>query len=168
MREDLSYIAWIVGGVIVAYVSLQFFWRAKGSYTVWRAGPRPLFGLRHRLWRDPGEVERLDMTSGPGGASQTPVAPFTFIEEHSDGTQPCISVGDANGRRWRVKWGHEVQPETFAVRLAWACGYFAEITHYVAWGTIEGAAALSRAAACVNQEGRVADARVELDDPDVE
>jgi hypothetical protein len=168
MREVLSYIAWIAGGVIVAYVSLQFFWRAKGSYTVWRAGPRPLFGLRHRLWRDPGEVERLDMTSGPGGAAQTPLAPFTFIEENSDGTQPCISVRDANGRRWRVKWGHEVQPETFAVRLAWACGYFAEVTHYVAWGTIEGAAALTRAAACVHQDGRFADARFELDDPEVE
>jgi hypothetical protein len=168
MHEVLSYIAWIVGGVIVAYVSLQFFWRAKGSYKVWRAGPRPLFGLRHRLWRDPGEVERLDMTSGPGGPSHKPVAPFTFIEEHSDGSQPCISVRDANGRRWRAKWGHEVQPETFAVRLAWACGYFAEVTHYVASGAIEGAGALTRAAACVNQEGRFADARFELDDPDVE
>ena len=79
------------------------------------------------------------MTSGPGGPSQAPVAPYRFIEEHANGSQPCVSVHDANGRRWRVKWGHEVQPETLAVRLAWACGYFAEVTHFVASGTIEGA-----------------------------
>jgi hypothetical protein len=168
MDEILSYAAWGVAGIAIAYVALRFFWHAKGSYKVWRAGPRPLFGLRHRLWRDPGAVERLDMTSGPGGPSQRPVAPFVFVREHADGSQPCISVRDANGRRWRVKWGHEVQPETFAVRLAWACGYFAEITHYVAEGTIAGAGVLTRAAACVDREGRFANARFELDDPDVE
>jgi hypothetical protein len=168
MTEVFSYVAWVVAGIVVAYLSLQFFWRAKGSYKVWRAGPPPLFGVRHRLWKDPGEVERLDMTSGPGGPAQKPIAPFTFIEEHSGGSQPCLSVRDANGRRWRVKWGHEVQPETFAVRLAWACGYFAEITHYVGSGTIAGAGVLTRAAGCLDQEGRFADARFELDDPDVE
>jgi hypothetical protein len=168
MNEVVSYIGWVVAGVIIAYVSLQCFWRAKGSYKVWRAGPPPLFGVRHRLWRDPGDVERLDMTSGPGGPSQKPIAPFTFIEEHSGGSQPCLSVRDANGRRWRVKWGHEVQPETFAVRLAWACGYFAEITHYIGSGTIADAGVLTRTAACIDQEGRFADARFELDDPAVE
>ena len=168
MSEVLSYIAWIAAGVIAAYFLLQFFWRAKGSYKVWRAGPRPLFGVRHRLWKDPGDVPRLDMTSGPGGPSQKPLAPFTFIEEHSGGSQPCLSVRDANGRRWRVKWGHEVQPETFAVRLAWACGYFAEITHYVAAGTIAGIGVLTRTAGCVDLAGRFADARFELDDPEVE
>ena len=61
-----------------------------------------------------------------------------------------------------------MQPETFAVRLAWACGYFAEITHFVASGTIEGAGALSRAAPCLDQEGCFVDARFELDDPEVE
>ena len=168
MYEVLSYTAWCTAGVVAGYLGLQFFWRAKGSYKLWRAGPRPLFGLRHRLWRDPGEVERLDTTSGPGGPSLKPIAPFTFIEEHLLGSQPCLSVRDANGRRWRVKWGHEVQPETFAVRLAWACGYFAEITHYVASGTIARTGVLTRTAGCVNIAGRFADARFELDDPDVE
>ena len=168
MNDVLIYTAWSLAGIAVAYFALQSFWRAKGSYKVWRAGPRPLLGVRHRLWRDPGEVERLDMTGGPGGPSQAPVAPYRFIEEHSSGSQPCISVHDANGRRWRVKWGHEVQPETLAVRLAWACGYFAEITHYVASGTIEGAGPLSRAASCLDKGGCFVDARFELDDPDVE
>ena len=168
MGEVFSYTLWIAGGIVVAYIALLSFWRAKGSYRVWKAGPRPLLGVRHRLWRDPGAVPGLDMTAGPGGRAQAPVAPFRFIEEHSSGTQPTISVSDANGRRWRAKWGHEVQPETFAVRLAWACGYFAEITHYVARGTIEGAGTLTRAKACVDEHGGFVDARFELDDPDVE
>lgn len=168
MSEVLSYTAWTVAGVVVVYVALLFFWRAKGSYRVWRAGPRPLFGVRHRLWRDPGDVEHLDLAAGPGGRSQAPAAPFQFLEEHASGSQPSLSVRDANGRRWRVKWGHEAQPETFAVRLAWACGYFAEVTHYLASGTIDGAAALGRAASCLDKDGRFTDGRFELDDPGVE
>ena len=168
MPDLLVYTAWSLAATFVAYFTLQLFWRAKGSYKVWRAGPRPLFGVRHRLWRDPGDVERLDMTAGPGGPSQAPAPPYRFLEEHASGSQPCLSVRDANGRRWRVKWGHEAQPETFAVRLAWACGYFAEVTHYLASGTIEGAGTLARAASCLDAGGRFADARFELDDPDVE
>lgn len=168
MSDVLSYTAWTIGGVVVVYFTLLIYWRAKGSYKVWRAGPRALFGVRHRLWRDPGEVARLDMTAGPGGPSQAPVGPFEFIAEHSTGTQPCVSVHDGNGRRWRIKWGHEVQPETLAVRLAWACGYFAEVTHFVASGTIDGAGTLSRVASCLDQKGCFVDARFELDDPLVE
>jgi len=163
----LSYIGWIVGVVGAAVVAQRVLWRAVGVYKVRKAGPRPLFGVRHRLWRDPGAVETLDLEAGPGGRDYLPAPPFQFIEEHSTGTQPCVSVRDARGRRWRVKWGHEVPCETFAVRLAWACGYYAEITHRIASGTIEGCATLSRAAHCVGEGGAFADARFELDDPDV-
>jgi len=165
--EVLSYIAYGAAGVVAAVIALRVFWRTLGYYKVRKAGPRPLFGVRHRLWRDPGGIEALDMTAGPGGADQAPVPPFRFIEEHSAGSQPCVSVHDGNGRRWRVKWGPEVPCETFAVRLAWACGYFAEITHLVAAGRIEGAAALTRAAPCLSDDGTFADARFELDDPQV-
>jgi len=165
--QTLSYIAYAAAAVVVVFVGLHVFWRAVGYYKVRKAGPRPLFGVRHRLWRDPGDVPRLDLHFGPGGSEQAPVAPFRFIEEQGAGTQPCVSVHDANGRRWRVKWGHEVPCETFAVRLAWACGYFAEVTHLVRAGTIEGCGALTRAASCVNAEGAFADGRFELDDPDV-
>jgi hypothetical protein len=168
VRDVLFYTAWSIAGVLLAYAALQLFWRAKGTYRVWKAGPRPLLGARHRLWRDPGQVERLDMRSGPGGPSLVPVPPFPYLEEHASGSQPTVSARDGHGRRWRVKWGHEVQPETFAVRLAWACGYFAEITHLVASGTIEGAGTLSRAASCLDAKGRFTNARFELDDPDVE
>src|SRR3954467_8240191 len=168
MREVLSYTAWVIGGIVVAYVALRLFWRAVGYYKVRKAGPRPLFGVRHRLWRDPGVVEALDIDGGPGGREQAPKAPFQFIEEHSSGSQPCVSVRDANGRRWRVKWGSEVRCETFAVRLAWACGYYAEITHFVPSGTIEGVGPLTRATDWGDEAGRFVEARFELDDPAVE
>jgi hypothetical protein len=165
--EVLSYIGYIAAGVVGAFVALRLFWRTLGYYKVKKAGPRPLFGVRHRLWRDPGDIEALDMVAGPGGPAQMPRAPYRFIEEHSAGSQPCVSVRDANGRRWRVKWGPEVPCETFAVRLAWACGYFAEITHRVESGCIEDATGLSRAAPCVDDRGAFTDARFELDDPEV-
>ena len=166
--DVLTIAAWIAAGIVAAFIGLHLFWRAKGLYKVRKAGPRPLFGVRHRLWRDPGDIPRLDMTAGPGGPGQAPKAPFRFIEEHGTGSQPCVSVHDANGRRWRVKWGPEVRSETFAVRLAWACGYFAEITHFVPAGTIEGVVGtLSRAASCLDADGCFVDARFELDDPDV-
>ncbi|HET7697363.1 MAG TPA: hypothetical protein VFK57_16735 [Vicinamibacterales bacterium] len=165
--EVLSYIAYAAAGAAAALFGLRLFWRTLGYYKVKKAGPRPLFGVRHRLWRDPGAVESLDLIAGPGGPSQAPAAPYRFIEEHSSGTQPCVSVRDANGRRWRVKWGPEVPCETFAVRLAWACGYFAEVTHRVAAGRVEEARALTRAASCLDEHGAFVDARFELDDPEV-
>ena len=165
--EVLSYIALAALAVAAVLLGQRLFWRTLGYYKVRKAGPRPLFGVRHRLWRDPGEVEALDMTAGPGGPEYIPRPPFRFIEEHVTGTQPCMSVHDAGGRRWRVKWGPEVPCETFAVRLAWACGYFAEVTHRVASGRVEGAGGLTRAAECLDAHGAFADARFELDDPEV-
>jgi hypothetical protein len=77
-------------------------------------------------------------------------------------------VCDAAGRRWRVKWGQEVRCETFAVRVAWSCGYFAEETHFVPAGTIAGATTLQRAREYVDErDGTFRDARFELDDPAV-
>ena len=165
--EVLSYIAYAAAGAAAAFLGLRLLWRTLSYYKVRKAGPRPLFGVRHRLWQDPGPIEALDMSAGPGGPDQAPRAPYQFLEEHSTGSQPCVSVHDANGRRWRVKWGPEVPCETFAVRLAWACGYFAEITHLVPSGRIEGVGQLTRAAPCVNADGQFTDARFELDDPEV-
>jgi hypothetical protein len=78
-----------------------------------------------------------------------------------------VSVRDARGRKWRVKWGQEVRCEAFAVRLVWACGYFAEITHLVPSGTIIGAANLGRARQCLDDSGTFADARFEREEEDV-
>ncbi len=79
-----------------------------------------------------------------------------------------MSVRDAAGHDWRVKWGQEVHTETFGTRLAWALGYFAEPTYFLASGTIEGTRDLRRARACIDAEQRFTDARFELSEPDVE
>ena len=142
-------------------------WRAYGAWRIKQAGPRPLAAVRQVLWRDPGAVETLDLEHGPGGKDFTPAPPFTFIEEHSTGSQPCVSVADGRGRRWRVKWGDEVRSETFAVRLVWACGYYSETTFFVPEGTIDGASDLQRARSCIDEQCRFTDARFEIDDPGV-
>ena len=154
-------------GIAVGTYVVHGAWSAIGAWRIRRAGPRPLAAVKHVLWRDPGDVASLDVIHGPGGPELQPKAPFSFVEEHGAGTNPCVSVRDANGRTWRVKWGAEVNSETFAVRIAWACGYFAEVTHYVADGSIHGAPALQRAADCVKNDGHFTAARFELDDPAV-
>lgn len=143
-------------------------WRTVGAWRVHQAGPRPIVARNHLLWRDPGNVADLDLAAGPGGREGRPAPPFQFLEEHQGGSQPCLSVLDSRQRRWRAKWGHEVNSETFAVRLVWACGYFAETTYFVADGTVLGAEGLQRAAACIDEHGRFTCARFELDDPAVQ
>lgn len=156
-----------VAGAAVAFAAVHLVWRAIGVYRIRRAGPRPLRVSSHVIWRDPGDVATRDTRSGPGGPDGAPKPPFRFIEEHLTGTQPCVSVMDGRGRRWRVKWGEEVRSENFAVRLAWVCGYFAEVTYFLASGRIEGAGELQRARSCIAEDCRFVDARFELDDPDV-
>ena len=117
------------------------------------------------LWRDPGRVEALDFAGGPGGRAQAPRPPFRFVEEDSSGTAPKVTVRDARGARWTVKWGEEVKPEIFASRLAWASGYYAEPAYFVARGRIRGARRLTRADKYVAKSGAFRDARFELREP---
>jgi hypothetical protein len=155
------------GGVIAVVYMIHGVWGAVGAWRIRQAGPRPLHSLTHVLWRDPGDVAQLDLAAGPGGVDGAPAPPFSFVEEHLSGSQPCVSVADARRRRWRVKWGHEVNPETFAVRMVWACGYFTEATYLVDEGRIEGAAALQRAGTCIDEQQRFGSARFKLEDPSV-
>src|SRR5262245_39514653 len=97
------------------------------------------------IWADPGEVENLDFASGPGGPSGEPKPPFTFIEESLSGTNPKVRVSDANGVKWTVKFGSEVNAETFATRVAWAAGYFAEPSYFIPIGRVEKLGNLTRA-----------------------
>jgi hypothetical protein len=156
-----------VAGTIAVAALVHLFWRIVGVYKIRRAGPRRLLASDHLLWRDPGEVEALDLATGPGGGGGAPAPPFHFVEEHLTGSQPCVSVRDAHARRWRVKWGEEVRSENFAVRLVWACGFFAETTYFVPSGRIEGASALPRAGGCIDADCGFSDARFELEDPHV-
>jgi hypothetical protein len=157
----------VIFGIVAGTYAVYGGWRAMSAWRVRQAGPRRLRSARHALWQDPGDVAALDLVAGPGGEQGAPAPPFRFVEEHLGGSQPCLSVTDARGRRWRVKWGEEVNSETFAVRLAWACGYFAETTYFLPGGTIDGARDLQRAAACLDDGCRFTSARFELDDPTV-
>ena len=152
-------------GVVVTILALRLFWRSKGIYLIRRAGPRRLAASDHRLWHDPGPIATLDLVHGPGGSDSVPAPPFTFLEEHGSGSQPCVSVRDARGQKWRVKWGPEVRSETFAVRLAWACGYFAEVTHFVPTGQIAGVpAGVAQSNPCVEDSGAFIDGRFEREE----
>jgi hypothetical protein len=113
------------------------------------------------LWRDPGEIETLDLAAGPGGANG-PVPPFQFVNENLSGTTAKIRVVDANGVAWMVKFGEEARPQVFAARLAWALGYFALPIDFVPHGTIVGAGPLTRAAKYVSPDGRFTNASFQL------
>jgi hypothetical protein len=113
------------------------------------------------LWKDPGAIEQFDFTGGPGGRAKAPKAPYTFVEERKTGTNPKIRVTDANGVKWNVKFGSEVNAETFATRLIWACGYFVDPAYFVPSGKVEQLGKLSRARKAISSDGQFTDARFE-------
>ena len=161
---------WIFGiacGLGGGFAAVHLGWRVHGIWKIYRAGPRRLWATRHRIWREPTGTDSSDLRFGPGGRDYEPAPPFRFVEEHFTGSQPCVAVRDARGRLWRVKWGFEAKPESFAVRFAWALGYFAEVTHYVEAGEIQEIAQLSRARDCVDESGAFREARFELEDRSV-
>ena len=142
-------------------------WSVRGQWRIRRAGPRHLVAIRYRIWREPTPGDTTDLRFGPGGPESVPEPPFRFVKEHLTGSQPCVGVRDARDRLWRVKWGHEAKPEAFAVRVAAACGYFAEVTHYLASGTITDTQDLTRARQSIGADGSFVDARFELEDRNV-
>ncbi len=157
----------VIAGIVGTFWTLHLVWRLHGQWRIRRAGPRPILATRHRVWHDLHTADANDLRYGPGGESNVPVPPFEFVEEVMSGSHPCVSVRDAGGRLWRVKWGAEAKPEAFCVRFAAACGYFAEVTHYVARGTIGGVTTLARARGSVGEDGAFTDARFELEDRSV-
>jgi hypothetical protein len=167
MDDIVTTIAWIVAAAAIGTLSVYMFWRIRSFIRVSLAADRPLHSTRAVIWRQPADVESLDLAAGPGGRDGAPFPPFTFVEEHDGGSRPCVSIRDARGRTWRVKWGDEVQTETLATRLAWAAGYFVETTYYVREGRIERTHDLQRAAALLDEDGRFRDARFELDEDGV-
>ena len=167
MNDIAEVFVGVVVGAGVGVAAVFAFWRAWSIVKVWRAGSPQLHSDRAVIWRDPGDVETLDLDAGPGGREAVPRPPFLFLEEHQGGSQPCLSVRDSRGQTWRVKWGNEVQVETLATRLAWAAGYFVETTYYVPDGQIVGAHDLQRASDRLAADGRFTAARFELDERDV-
>ena len=157
----------IAGGTVAIFWTLRLVWHLHSVWRIRRAGPRPLLATRHRVWHDIHTDEANDLRYGPGGAGYVPAAPFHFVEELMTGSHPCVAVRDSRQRLWRVKWGYEAKPEAFCVRFAAACGYFSEVTHYLASGRIEGVNGLTRARALVGEDGSFTDARFELEDRSV-
>lgn len=96
------------------------------------------------LWRDPGDASLRGLRYGPGEPAMGPLAPFTFIKEDPTGASPKFRVKDARGVTWTVKYGIEAQSETFATRLVWAMGYFAEEAYYLERAEIQNLPRLSR------------------------
>jgi hypothetical protein len=91
------------------------------------------------MWRDPGDVSKLDLLLGPGGEEMRPdLSRLTLIKEETGGYSKKYRVRDAKGRVWVAKIGKEAQPETAAARLVWAAGYVTEIIYLVPRATIEG------------------------------
>ncbi len=158
---------WVAVGIFVGSWVIRLFWRLRSEMKRRAAGEAPLQSSRALIWRDPGPADHRDLAAGHGGRDGAPVPPFHFIEEHTAGSQPCVSVRDARARVWRVKWGAEVHTEVFGTRFAWAAGYFAEATYFMPDGIILGAGALQRARPSVDADGRFREARFELDEQGV-
>lgn len=125
---------------------------------------KPQRAAEQILWQHPGRVEAKDLRYGPGGRAGQPAAPFQFVKEDSSGSTPKITVLDARGRLWSVKWGEEVHSDTFASRLAWAVGYLAEPTYYVESGRVDGVAhkELKRSQKFIGPRGEFREARFQL------
>jgi hypothetical protein len=167
MDELIRAAFWVLSGLAAGTTGVYAFWRVQSVVQVWRAPARKLHSVQALIWRDPGDVSHLDLAAGVGGPHGAPQPPFTFLEEHLTGSQPCVSVRDRRGLKWRIKWGDEVNAEALATRLAWAAGYFVETTYFVADGRIEHLGALQRAASCVDEDCRFRNARFELDEDGV-
>lgn len=90
------------------------------------------------LWEDPGPIASKNLLYGRGGDDHLPKAPFTFIEEDRNGTNPKFDARDADGKKWRVKLGVEARPEVAASRLLWAVGYFTDEDYVLPTATVAG------------------------------
>lgn len=168
LSNALQILFWVVVGLVSGYWVVRGYWRVRSEITRRNEGEAPLRSSRDVIWRHPGSLSAADLEAGPCGRDGAPAPPFHFVEEHDTGSQPNVSVRDAADRTWRVKWGQEVHTEVFGTRLAWALGYFAEPSYFLAAGTIEGAKDLRRAQACIDDHGHFCDARFELDEAGVE
>jgi hypothetical protein len=160
----LLILAGIAAGILVGSWIVKAVWRLRSELRLRAAGDTKLNASSAVLWRDPGPVEARDLAAGPGGRDGAPTPPFQFIEEHTTGSHPCVSVRDARHRVWRVKWGAEVHTEVFASRLAWAAGYFVETNYFVPQGRIDRVLRRQRTTEVLDEAGHFREACFELDE----
>lgn len=167
LPDTLQILFWVAFSLAAGYWVVRSYWRVKSEIRRHAEGEAPLRSSRALIWRASGDPSPESVAAGPGGKEGAPAPPFRFVEEHNTGSQPCVSVRDAKSRVWRVKWGQEVHTEVFGTRLAWALGYFAEPSYFIASGQIAGAKDLQRAKACIDERESFTEARFELDEDGV-
>jgi hypothetical protein len=117
------------------------------------------------LWRDPGAIGSKDLFWGSGAEARAPRGPFTFVAEDTSGTNPKITVKDARGVEWDMKFDEEVHAEVAANRIVWALGYFVEDQYFVREGTVSGATGLTRAASFIGPGGTFKNSRFRARNP---
>lgn len=90
------------------------------------------------LWSNPEDIRSRNLFYGAGGEQDAPHTVYTFEKEDMNGTSPKFIVRDENGVRWKVKMGHEAEPETAAARLVWAVGYATNEDYFLPELHVEG------------------------------
>ena len=116
------------------------------------------------LWRAPADLGMENWTCGSAGCDHTPAPPFHFVKEDMRGTFPKLTIRDAKGRDWNVKFGGKVIPESFCSRFVAAIGYVVEPSYYVASGRLNDISRLHRARNFVTADGAFRRARFQLRD----
>jgi hypothetical protein len=121
------------------------------------------------IWRDPGDISTLNLMYGAGGSEHAPYPnrTYTFEREIMHGTSPKFDVNDAQGVKWRVKLGPEVQAETAATRLLWAAGYFVDEDYYLPQIKVEGLPKLRRGREFVTDDRIVRRVRLERKEKEI-
>lgn len=105
------------------------------------------------LWKDPGDISKLDLYWGAGSEATAPKPPFKFVKEDVSGTNPKIKVTDAAGKKWNMKFAEEVHAEVACSRIVWALGYLVEESYFMASVKVDGVTGLGRAAKYVSKDG---------------
>jgi len=118
------------------------------------------------LWRAPSGIGMENWMCGSAGCDHAPAPPFHFEKEDMEGTFPKLTVTDAKGRTWSVKFGVKVIPECFCSRFVAALGYVTEPSYYVASGKLDDTSKLHHTRSFVSYDGTFVRARFQLRDRD--
>ena len=85
------------------------------------------------------DVANQDTYLGPGGAALQPdLSHIEYIDQEKAGHSIKYKIRDGAGNVWVAKLGVEAQPETAAVRLLSALGYYTDVNYLVPTITIPG------------------------------
>ena len=119
------------------------------------------------IWEDPGDIGAKNLFAGPGSTKDRPQPPFKFLKEDKHGHNSKFDVKDSRGETWRAKLGIEAQPETVAIRLLWAVGFYTNENYFYPELKVEDLPAhLHRGQGHVISPGRLEGVRLQRHGPD--